>query len=146
MTRPREPTIVDRMADQCLLSRWRELSRVVTGIYEEEMRSFDLQSSQLPLLVAVAKAGPVRRTDLGTQLHFDPSTLTRNLRVMLKQGWIEENPDERDQRSNLLTITAKGRRLLESIAPAWTRAQARTKRMLGAEGAALVHRLKGAVT
>jgi DNA-binding MarR family transcriptional regulator len=144
MTRAREQTIVDRMSDECLLSHWRELNRVLTGIYEAEMRASGFKSSQLTLLVAVAKAGPVRRTDLGEQLHFDPSTLTRNLRVMLKQGWIEEMPDERDQRSSLLTITSKGRKLLEGIGPAWTRAQARAKRMLGADGTALVRRLKGA--
>ena len=41
--------------------------------------------------------------------------------VMLKHGWIEERPDEEDQRSARLKITPKGRKLLESIAPAWKR-------------------------
>ena len=90
----------------------------------------------------MAKAGPVRRIDLGRRLHLDPSTLTRNLKVMLKQGWIEERPDEEDQRSARLKITTKGRKLLESIAPAWKRAQARARQMLGNEGAALVLALK----
>jgi DNA-binding MarR family transcriptional regulator len=102
-----------------------------------------MKSSQLSLLVAVAKAGPVRRIDLGKRLHLDPSTLTRNLQVMLKQEWIEERPDAHDQRSAQLKITGKGRRLLESIAPAWKRAQARAKQMLGNDGAAFVLGLKG---
>jgi len=94
------------------------------------------------LLVAVAKAGPVRRIDLGKRLRLDPSTLTRNLQLILKQGWIEERPDEADQRSARLKITPKGRKLLESIAPGWKRAQARARQMLGNEGAALVLGLK----
>jgi DNA-binding MarR family transcriptional regulator len=137
-----QPSIVDQISSECLLGHWRKVNRVLSGIYEAEMRDWGLKSSQLNLLVAVAKAGPVRRIDLGKRLHLDPSTLTRNLQVMLKQGWIEERPDEEDQRSARLKITTKGRKLLESIAPAWKRAQARARQMLGSEGAALVLGLK----
>jgi DNA-binding MarR family transcriptional regulator len=137
-----QSSIVDQISSECLLGHWRKVNRILSGIYEAEMREWGLKSSQLNLLVAVAKAGPVRRIDLGKRLHLDPSTLTRNLKIMLKQGWVEERPDEEDQRSARLKITTKGRRLLESIAPAWKRAQARARQMLGNEGAALVLGLK----
>jgi len=139
---PAHPSIIDQISSECLLGHWRKVNRVLTGIYEAEMRDWGLKSSQLNLLVAVAKAGPVRRIDLGKRLHLDPSTLTRNLKVMLKQGWVEERADESDQRSSRLKITPKGRKLLEGIAPAWKRAQARARQMLGSEGAALVLGLK----
>jgi DNA-binding MarR family transcriptional regulator len=135
-------SIVDQISSECLLGHWRKVNRVLSGIYGAEMRDWGLKSSQLNLLVAVAKAGPVRRIDLGKRLHLDPSTLTRNLKVMLKHSWIEERPDEEDQRSARLKITPKGRKLLDSIAPAWKRAQARARQMLGSEGAALVLGLK----
>src|SRR5262245_33778491 len=136
------PSIVDQISSECLLGHWRRVNRVLTGIYEAEMRDWGLKSSQLNLLVAVARVGPVRRIDLGKRLHLDPSTLTRNLKVMLKQDWIEERPDDDDQRSARVKITPKGRKLLDSIAPAWKRAQARARQMLGGEGAALVLGLK----
>jgi DNA-binding MarR family transcriptional regulator len=135
-------SIVEEISSGCLLGHWRKVNRVLTSIYEAEMRDWDLKPSQLNLLVAIAKAGPVRRIDLGKRLHLDPSTLTRNLRVILKQGWIEERPDEADQRSSLIKVTPKGRKLLDSIAPAWRRAQARARQMLGSQGAALVLGLK----
>jgi DNA-binding MarR family transcriptional regulator len=137
-----ETSIIDQISSGCLLGHWRKMNRVLSGIYEAEMRDWGLKSSQLSLLVAVAKAGPVRRIDLGKRLHLDPSTLTRNLQVMLKQGWIEEKPDEEDQRSARIKIAPKGRKLLESIAPAWKRAQARARQLLGGEGAAFVLGLK----
>jgi DNA-binding MarR family transcriptional regulator len=102
------------------------------------LRPFGLKSSQLSLLVAVTKAGPVRRIELGRLLSLDPSTLTRNLAVMLKHSWIEEVPDNGDQRGAPLQTTAKGRRLLERLAPAWHRAQARAKKMLGSSGVDLI--------
>jgi DNA-binding MarR family transcriptional regulator len=137
MSRPAQ-TIADRIASECVMTHWRMTNRVLTAIYDEELRPFALKSSQLGLLVAVTIAGPVRRTDLGRYLSLDPSTLTRNLQVMLKHGWIAEVPDGLDQRGAPLEATAKGRKLLENIAPAWQRAQARAKKMLGNNGAELV--------
>ena len=143
MVRSEVAAIVEQISSECLLGHWRKASRMLTGFYETEMRSFGLKSSQLSLLVAVAKAGPVRRVDLSKRLRLDPSTLTRNLQVMLKQGWVEETADDHDQRSAHLQITVKGRSLLESIAPAWKRAQAKAKQLLGSDGAAFVLGLKG---
>ena len=40
---------------------------------------FGLKASQLNLLVVVAQAGPLRRTEIGRVIHLDASTLTRNL-------------------------------------------------------------------
>ena len=136
-------SIADRIAEECVMTRWRMTNRVLAGIYDEELRPFGLKSTQLSLLVAVAKAEPVRRTTLGELLSLDPSTLTRNLQVMLRQGWIAEAPDDVDQRGAPLKITAKGAKLLETIGPAWQRAQARAKRLLGAGGVDLLFAVRG---
>src|SRR5271156_2162692 len=120
-------TLADQIAAECVMTRWRITNRILAALYDKEFRPFGLKSSQLGLLVAVVKAGPVRRIDLGRYLSLDPSTLTRNLQVMLKHGWIVEVPDELDQRGAPLEATAKGRKLLENIAPAWHRAQTRAK-------------------
>jgi DNA-binding MarR family transcriptional regulator len=130
--------VADQIANECVMMRWRMTNRVLSAIYDEELRPFGLKSSQLSLLVAVTKAGPVRRIELGRLLSLDPSTLTRNLAVMLKHGWIEEVPDDGDQRGAPLQTAATGRKLLERLAPAWHRAQARAKKMLGSSGVGLV--------
>jgi DNA-binding MarR family transcriptional regulator len=130
--------IADEVARDCFMTRWRTMNRVLAAIYDEELRPFALKSSQHSLLVAVTKAGPVRRIELGRLLSLDPSTLTRNLAVMLKHGWIEEVPDDGDQRGAPIETTAIGRKLLESSAPAWRRAQARAKKILGSNGVDLL--------
>ncbi len=130
--------VADEIASECVMTRWRMTNRVLAAVYDEGLRPFGLKSSQLSLLVAVTKAGPVRRIELGRLLSLDPSTLTRNLAVMLKHGWIEEVPDDGDQRGAPLATAATGRKLLERIAPAWRRAQDRAKKMLGSSGVNLV--------
>jgi DNA-binding MarR family transcriptional regulator len=130
--------VVDEIARECVMTRWRTTNRILAAIYDEELRPFGLKSSQHSLLVAVTKAGPVRRIELGRLLSLDPSTLTRNLAVMLKNDWIEEVPDEDDQRGAPVQTTTVGRKLLERSAPAWHRAQARAKKMLGSDGIDLI--------
>lgn len=133
--------IIDRIASECLLYRARKLDRVLMGIYDHELRPFGLKATQLTLLVAVAKVGPVRRMEIGKRLHLEPSTLTRNLKIMLTNGWIQEIADGEDGRGLPVQITAQGRDLLNKIGPSWRKAQTRTEKFLGNDGAALLRKL-----
>jgi DNA-binding MarR family transcriptional regulator len=133
--------IIDQIGCDCLLSRARVLNRVLTGIYDDELRAFGLKATQLNLLVAVARVGPVRRIDIGKRLHLDPSTLTRNLKIMLTHGWIEEIIDGEDGRGSPLQVTAQGRDLLHQIVPSWRKAQDRTQKLIGNDGATLLRKL-----
>jgi DNA-binding MarR family transcriptional regulator len=142
-TMKQDKDIIDRIAGECLLRRARVLNRVLMGIYDHELRPFGLKATQLTLLVALAKVGPVRRIDIGKCLHLDPSTLTRNLKIMLTNGWIEEIIDGEDGRGLPLQVTAQGRDLLNQIGPSWQKAQERTQKLLGGAGATLLRKLTG---
>lgn len=143
-----EKRLVDDIACNCLMGRARLLARVVTGIYDEELRPFGLKASQLNLLVVIAQIGPVRRAEIGRVLRFDASTLTRNLQVMLSNRWIEEARDHSDGRGLPLQIAKSGATLLAEIAPAWRQAQRRALALLGEEGSSVLtevsNRLLGA--
>ncbi len=141
MSRPEAVRIAEEIGESCLNSRARVLSRVVTSIYDDELRDVGIKASQLNLLVAIATAGSVRRTDVGRYLHLDSSTLTRNLRVMETNGWIEEAADDSDGRGRPVRITAIGERVLTNAAPAWRIAQRRTSKLLGIEGRSSLVRL-----
>jgi len=134
-------SLVDQIAGECLLGRARILNRVLMGIYDHELRPFGLKATQLTLLVVVAKAGPIRRIEIGKRLHLDPSTLTRNLKILLANGWIQEIADGEDGRGLPVTITVQGRDLLNQIGPAWRKAQTRTEKFLGDDGATLMRKL-----
>ncbi|THJ20612.1 MAG: winged helix-turn-helix transcriptional regulator [Nitrospira sp. CG24D] len=133
--------IIDQMGCECLLSRTRILNRVLTGIYDDELRPFRLKATQLNLLVVVARIGPIRRIDIGKRLHLDPSTLTRNLRVMLTNGWIEEVADGEDGRGLPLQATVQGHDLVNQVGPAWRKAQDRVQKLVGKDGATLLRKL-----
>jgi DNA-binding MarR family transcriptional regulator len=133
--------IIDQIAQECLLMRVRKLDRVLTSIYDAELRPFGLKASQTNLLVLVAKAGPLRRIEIGKRLCLDPSTLTRSLKIMLTNGWIQEIADGEDGRGLPVQITVQGRDLLNQIGPSWRKAQTRTEKFLGDDGATLMRKL-----
>lgn len=140
-----KPSVINEMAHSCLMGRSRLLTRVLTAMYDDELRPFGLKATQLNLLVAVAQLGPIRRVEIGRMIHFDPSTLTRNLQVMLSNGWIEEVADDEDGRGLPLQMTLRGMALLEQVAPAWRRAQLKVQKLLGADGSAMLRKMSSAL-
>lgn len=125
--------LIDEMAANCLVTRARLVARVTTGIYDDAFRPFGINSPQFILLVIIAKVGPVTRSALGRFHRQDRSTLSRNLQIMLQEGWIREETVG-EGRGRPLVATAAGLDLLGRIEPAWRAGQLRTAGMLGNVG------------
>jgi DNA-binding MarR family transcriptional regulator len=130
-----EAELVDEITRQCLLTRTRSISRVITSIYDQEMRPFGVNASQFSMLVLIARMGNASRAQLGRANHLERSTSTRNLQLMLSDGWAEELLPEKG-RSRPIVLSQAGRELLKSAMPAWRAAQAKATRLLGEDGAA----------
>lgn len=138
--RPPEPSIaslVGEVAKGCLLMRTRRISRVVTGIYEEALRPFGVNAPQFSLLMLIAKLNGASRAEIGRANHMERSTLTRNLSLLLNEGWIEE-VTPKGGRSRPILVTVAGRDLLASAVAAWRSAQRKAKHLLGDDGAAAI--------
>src|SRR5215216_5589872 len=121
---------IDKIAGECVAVRLRMLNRVITNIYDSALRPLDLKVSQMNILVAAAKMGTVRPSEVCDYLHLDVSTLSRNVERMKARGWLEVVPDE-DGRSQPFQLTPQGRKLLERAVPAWSKAQQEVKQVLG---------------
>jgi DNA-binding MarR family transcriptional regulator len=127
--------LVGEVTCHCLLTRTRRISRVLTSIYDEAMRPYGVNSPQFSLLVLVAKLGGASRAEIGRANFQERSTLTRNLALLLAEGWVEERASEGRGRSRPIVLTPVGRDLLASAMPAWRSAQAKARRLLGEQGA-----------
>src|SRR5687767_7150337 len=133
--------MIDKIAGECVAVRLRMLNRVVTNIYDDALRPLDLKVSQMNILVAAAKMGTARPSEVCAYLHLDVSTLSRNVERMKARGWLEVVPDE-DGRSQPFQLAPQGWKLLEKAVPAWGEAQQEVKRLLGDR---FVDQLNGAV-
>ena len=127
------------IAGECLGVRVRTLNRAISALYEEALRPHGLRVGQLNLLVAVARMGTARPGELCRFLRMDKSTLSRDVELMRRNGWLEVDGSG-DKRARPLRISAEGQALLEAVVPAWRRAQERAGAMLGGEAAAALSR------
>jgi DNA-binding MarR family transcriptional regulator len=118
--------------------RLRKAARRVTQIYDHSLEAAGMTVTQYGVLGHIAKYDGIGIGALADKLIMDPTTLTRNLRPLERQGFVTMKADARDKRSRCLHLTASGRAAFEDAKPGWVRAQRRIEEMLGgAEAAAL---------
>jgi DNA-binding MarR family transcriptional regulator len=129
-------TPAEVIAAECLAVRLRTLNRAVTALYDEALRPHGLRVGQLNLLVAVARLGTARPGDLCRLLRMDKSTLSRDVEVMRRNGWLEV--EDGAGRTRPLRITPAGEALLGQVVPAWRRAQEQARTLIGDDGAEAV--------
>jgi len=133
-------SLVSEVTQHCLMTRTRRISRVITSLYDQELRPYGLSSSQFSLLVLIAGRDGASRAEIGRANHQERSTSTRNLQLVLDQGWAEEIIPEKG-RSRPILISKAGRDLLARAMPAWREAQVKAKQLLGVDGASAIVQL-----
>jgi DNA-binding MarR family transcriptional regulator len=133
MTRRQPPVALDLTGTaDCAAFALRKATRAVTQLYDDLLRETGLRSTQLAVLIAVAKRAPISVGDLAALTVLDPSTMTRSLRVLADADLIDIAP-RGVGRQKQISLTARGRRMLARAVPRWRAAQHRVIRGLGAE-------------
>ena len=125
-------TTAEKMAKECIAVRIRMLNRTITNIYDDALRPHGVKVSQCNILIALANMQQARPSEIGTALHIDASTLSRNLERLKTRGWIETLADE-DGRAQPVQLTANGQALIEQISDAWNLAQEKVKELMGSQ-------------
>lgn len=118
-----------RAATQCVALRARRFSRLVTRHYEHALQEAGLTPAQFSLLGVVALQQSISPIALARMLDLEKSTLSRNLRLLIESKLLISRA--RKEGGQSLSITAKGRVLLQRALPAWRKAQAEVLALLG---------------
>ena len=116
----------------CLGLHVRRASRIVTQIYDAALQPAGLAMNQFSLLVATHLLDGVPMARLARELDCDQTTLSRNLRPLLRRGWVAIQPGQ-DRRIRQVSLTPAGRGVLEKALPLWERVQAELSEHYGAE-------------
>ena len=114
----------------CTCANLRKAARVVTQAYDAALQATGLKATQFTLLATLAERGDTPLTRLADALVMDRTTLTRNLKPLLRKGFIRIEHEE-DQRVRKVSLTKAGRRVFEEAHPQWEQAQARIFEGLG---------------
>ncbi|MGR9092501.1 MAG: MarR family winged helix-turn-helix transcriptional regulator [Gammaproteobacteria bacterium] len=124
----------------CTNFKLRQLLRRVSRIYDAELARVGLKGTQYSLLSHLVSMSPIAPGELARRMDMDPSTLTRNVRLLVDQGWVERAPGC-DTRSHHLAITARGRAKHAEAKAHWKRAQLTVNAQLGGPQVATLHTL-----
>ena len=88
----------------------KRLDRHVTQIFEKRT---DISLTRYEILVSLIKNGNVTQKVLQQSLAIDQAAITRHLKLLEEQQYVERKRNEKNNREVLVTISDKGRALLE---------------------------------
>lgn len=76
------------------------------------MSKSGIDRSAIMLLKTLAMHGPRRSSELATAVHSDPSTVSRQVAGLVRDGLVERQADPEDGRASVLVPTERGLELL----------------------------------
>ena len=122
--------IAEATSASCLSTRIRQLSRIVTRVYDDAMRPLGITASQYTLLAQLASRDGITAVEIGHELDIEKSTLSRNLKRLLALGHIVMDPPA-GRRGRGLHLTPKGQTVLKDAYPIWQQSQQRANEAMG---------------
>jgi DNA-binding MarR family transcriptional regulator len=123
----------------CTALRLRKAARRISQIYDQHLETAGLTITQYGLLAQIRSLEGISVGALAEKMVMDPTTLTRNLRPIEREGLVTLTPDPRDKRARCLHLTEKGLAAHRAARGAWAGAQKYVEDTLGAEDAIVLH-------
>jgi DNA-binding MarR family transcriptional regulator len=113
----------DGLADlACACAAARQAARAVTQLYDRWLIGTGLEAPQFALLMTLDRHGAVSQAALGRRYALDKTTISRNLKLFEREGWITASSAD-DKRERRFAITAAGHARLAAARPEWKKAQ-----------------------
>lgn len=100
----------------------RRTARAVSQFYDNYMQEAGITAAQFTLLIALVLAPDTSVTKLSSVLGTDRTTLSRSLKPLEEAGIVLTEPGE-DKRKKVVTLTKKGKSVLDKAIPRWMEAQ-----------------------
>ena len=117
-------------AGTCTCGELRKAARAITLLYDNAFKSTGLLSTQFGVLQIICDIDSIRISDLAGKLGMDRTTLTRNLSVLERQGFIQISQGK-DHRTRIVTATQKGRGAVAKAILLWNEVQHKVKQEMG---------------
>ncbi len=118
---------------RCYCASARLAARRLTRLYEAELRHAGMNPPQFELMSWLQGRPRVSQTELAEMMDVDQTTLSRNLKLLIGQGWVISDVANNDRRRVEYRLSAEGQRALQRAMPHWQAATDRMRRALGVD-------------
>jgi DNA-binding MarR family transcriptional regulator len=119
----------------CLCLHLQQAARAVGRRFDAALRPLELTNGQFSLLMSLSRPEPPTIGSVSALLAMDRTTLTANLKPLVRRELAAVVVDEADKRSRRLVLTPAGRDLLAAAVPVWREAHAAIEDAMGTPGA-----------
>jgi len=109
---------------------------VLTRRYDAHLKPSGLKVTQYSMMANIARNPGLTVSALAKLLVMDQTTVSRNLGVLEKAGYVCTKQETDDQRIRQVHLSDLGRTRLEQARPLWNQAQMEMEEALGREGLA----------
>ena len=106
----------------CACFDLRRATRAVSRMYDDFLRDAGLNITQYSLLRVICREKELSISTLGRYMVMDRTSITRAVAPLERDGLIHSRPGA-DRRIRIVSVTSKGRKLVEDAAPKWREAQ-----------------------
>lgn len=134
------PSLKSGKPQGCTNFKLRQLLRRIARHYDLEMANAGMKTTQFSTLSHLVNLGPIAPSELARHMGLEASTLTRNLRLLIAQGWAVQGPGT-DARSRRVNVTDLGRTKQAEAKRHWKKAQLELNRRMGEQQVAELHAL-----
>jgi DNA-binding MarR family transcriptional regulator len=105
--------------DHCLCLATQRAARALSRRFDEAFRPLGITSGQFSLLMSLNREAPPSIGSVASLLAMDRTTLTANLKPLVKRRLAAIAVDPDDKRSRLLKLTEAGQAVLASAVQIW---------------------------
>lgn len=118
----------------CACRSLRMTTRVITQYYDKALRISGLKSPQFALLTDIcSRENGISVNELANQAMMDQTTVTRNVEILRKKGYVDVNTVDTDSRKKCITVSETGKEKLALAMPHWQEAQSKLEQIVGKE-------------
>ena len=107
---------------ECACFDLRRATRAVSRMYDDFLRDAGVNVTQFSLLRLICAEKELSISTLGRYMVMDRTSITRALGPLERDGLIQSRPGA-DKRIRIVSVTNKGRKLVEDAEPKWRHAQ-----------------------
>jgi DNA-binding MarR family transcriptional regulator len=127
--------------EPCINLQLRQADRILTSHYNAHLSGLGLKITQFSVLRALWFMKTSSQQDLEKVLLVDQATLTRSLKPLIREGYIDRVADSADRRVMLCSLSKEGAALYKQAEECWQQAQDSVQKKLGPD---MIEQLLGA--
>jgi len=117
----------------CVCKNLRMTTRITTQYFDQVFQTVGIPVAQFSLLADIAFRENVTISELAQVLLMDQTTVTRNIEILRKKGYVNVRTDDNDSRRKCISISESGLRTLDDAIPLWNNVQSLIEQEIGAE-------------